>query len=187
MPCDPRLISLEGMDSAPSTPSLLSPFDAADAVDTRCIQTTRGMVWVFKWAAASAVLFYSFAVLTEFAYSLAAEQLLVRAARAGVLEATLPRATMHSVEQSVWRRLDGDVGSHSDVKIALLQNGTWVSRKLQPHDGGRLALAVTMPARALMPAWLRTLTNWRSNATIQAQAERIMPGRKLSPQHKQGI
>jgi hypothetical protein len=179
------------MDVTEPSIQLLAHFDdtAAPAADVETLprtEPTRGIRWVLKWTAAMAVLFYSSTVLAEFGYSLAAEQMLAHAARAGVLEATLPRATLHSVEQSVMRRLAGHVASLSDVKLTLLDNGAWVSRKFQPRGGDRLAINLSMPAQALMPTWLRTLTGWRSDATIQARAERTMPGRQLSLQRKQG-
>ncbi len=173
------------MDTSPTTLQLLSHFDgdttpaAAEIEIVPRVQPTRGIGWVLKWTAAAVVLFYSTTVLTEFAYSLAAEQLLVRAARAAVLEATLPRATVHSVEQLVLRRLGDAVASQGGVKLALLQNGVGVSKKLQPLGGDRLSISLAMPAQALMPDWLRTLTLWRGSAIVQARAERIMPGRKL--------
>jgi hypothetical protein len=173
------------MDATRTSLHLLSHFERDGAVDAAEIemfprvQPTRGIGWVLKWAAAAAVLFYATTVLTEFAYSLAAEQLLVRAARAAVLEATLPRATVQSVEQSVYRRLGDTVASQGRVKLALLQNGVWVSKKHQPRGGDRLSITVTIPAQALMPNWLRRLTLWRGSAIVRARAERIMPGRQL--------
>ena len=180
------------MDATQPSLQSLAHFDdaaapAAAEVDALArTEPTRGIRWVLKWTSAMAVLFYSSTVLAEFGYALAAEQVLAHAARAGVLEATLPRATLRSVEQSVMRRLSGHVQSQSDVKLMLLDNGAWVSRKLQPRGGDRLTINLSMPAQALMPIWLRTFTSWRSDATIQARAERTMPGRKLSPHAQAG-
>jgi len=180
------------MDATQTSLHLLSHFDdsaapaAAEVETIPRIQRTRGIGWVLKWTAAMAVLFYATTVLTEFGYSLAAEQLLAHAARAGVFEATLPRATIHSVNQSVNRRLAGYISSESDVKLMLLDNGAWVSRKFQPRGGDRLSINLSMPAQALMPTGLRTLISWRSDATVQAHAERTMPGRQLGAQRKQG-
>jgi hypothetical protein len=140
----------------------------------------RGILWVLKWACTAASLFYAATMLTEFAYSLSAEQLLVRAARAGVLEATLPRATLQSVEQSVKRLLADHVASPSELKIMLCNNRAWVTKKLQPRGGDHLSIALTMPAKALMPNWLRRLTSWRGDAKVEAHAARVMPGRQLS-------
>jgi hypothetical protein len=167
-----------------STPTSLHPLasfvvDPSDIEAAPRIQPTRNIGWVVKWAAALAVLLYATTVLTEFAYSLMAEQLLVRAARAGVLEATLPRATPLSVEQSVWRRLPNSAVSEGRVKLALLQNGSLVGKRLELIGGDRLSLTVAMRPHALMPGWLRALTSWRGEATVRALAERSVPGRKI--------
>jgi hypothetical protein len=174
------------MDTDQASLHLLSHFDqtAADTVvDTAPVspvRPTRGILWVMKCACTAASLIYGATLLTECAYSLAAEQLLARAARAGVLEATLPRATIESVEQSVERRLTGHLTSPGELRILLLDNGACVTKKLQPRGGDRLSIALTIPAQALMPNWLRALTSWRSEAKIAAHAERTMPGRQLS-------
>jgi hypothetical protein len=171
------------MDATQSSFDLLSHFDGATATANaevaRRVQPTRGIGWVLRWAAATAVLCYATAVLTEFAYSLAAEQLLARAARAGVLEATLPRATADSVEQSVWRRLAAYVASQGEVKLVLLDNGVGVSKAFHPRGGDHLLLVLAMPAQALMPNWLRSLTSWRGDTRVEARSERVMPGRQL--------
>src|SRR5437764_1142099 len=68
--------------------------------------TRRGVGWVLAWAGALAVLATGAGVLTEFAYVLAAERTLSVAARAGAMEATLPRATYQSVTAAVDGRLN---------------------------------------------------------------------------------
>src|SRR4051812_7046983 len=68
-------------------------------------ETRRGIRWVLAWAGALAVITIAFGILTEFAYVLAAERTLSVAARAGAMEATLPRATYQSVMMTVDRRL----------------------------------------------------------------------------------
>jgi hypothetical protein len=175
------------MDSGSHSLELLSHFDrAADATasvvrlkPSAGFEPRRGTGWVLKWFAALAVFFYSTTVLLEFAYCVAAEQLLLRAARAGVLEATLPRATVRSVEQSVWRRLEGRVGSRGEVRLMLLDNGVPVGKKLRPQGGDRLSLSLAMPPRAMMPGWLRTLSGWRCGAIVETRADGVMPGRKV--------
>src|SRR5262245_2189949 len=108
------------MDDIQTSLQLLSHFDdsaapaTAEVGLTPRIERTLGIGWVLKWTVAMAVLLYATTVLTEFGYSLAAEQLLAHAARAGALEATLPRATVHTVEQSIRRQLAGYVTSGSD-------------------------------------------------------------------------
>jgi hypothetical protein len=157
--------------------------DDVDLAAAATIETNdtprRGVGWVLQWAAALAVLCYATTVLAEFGYCVAAEQLLARAARAGALEAMLPRATVGSVEQSVWRRLAGHVASPSDLKFALLQNGMPMSKNLRPSGGDELIVTLAMPAQAVMPGWLRALTGWRGDTPIEARAARTMPGRKL--------
>jgi hypothetical protein len=173
------------MDASQNSLHLLSHFDDAPAVAAAVEDVfpsgrpTRGVGWVLRWSTALVALCYSTIVLTEFAYCLAAEQILARAARAGVLEATLPRASVRSVEQSVWRRLEGREVTQGEVKISLLQNGVVVSKKLRPRGGDEFSIRLVMPAQAMMPGWLRTLTSWRGEINVEGRAERILPGRKL--------
>ncbi len=61
------------------------------------VATQRGVQWVLQWAAALAVLAFAGSTLIKFAYLSVAEHKLSIAARAGVLEATLPRASYQSV------------------------------------------------------------------------------------------
>jgi hypothetical protein len=181
------------MDANQDSLQLLSHFDviAADEADASPeaavddATPTRGVGWVLRWAAAVGVLFYATTVLVEFAYCVAAEQLLARAARAGALEATLPRATVRTIEQTVWRRLEGRELTRTDLKFALLQNGRWVVKRLRPSGGDQFVVSLTMPAQAVMPGWLRALTRWRGDVQINATAQRVMPGRELiaAPKH----
>src|SRR3954465_13357830 len=66
--------------------------------------TRRGVCWVLAWIGALAVIAVAAGALTEFSYMLAAEHALLVAARAGAMEATLPRATYQSVTAAVDRR-----------------------------------------------------------------------------------
>src|SRR6476661_5171587 len=70
----------------------------------RAIIPTRDVLWVLRLAAALTTIFFALVRLAAFGYQLAAEHQLVAAARAGALEATLPRATFQSVAQTVERR-----------------------------------------------------------------------------------
>lgn len=178
------------MDASRASLSLLQHFDQSAAEDDAPPATaapqppaTRGIAWVMRWAAAIAVLVYSTSVLGEFACCLLAEQWLARAARAGVLEATLPRATLRSVEDTVWRRLDGHVADRRSVSVALLENGSLAGKKFAAKGGDRLCVALTMPAKVVMPGWLRTLASWRPTAMVHARAERVKPGRELAAHH----
>src|SRR5262249_43714238 len=137
------------MDSNQASLQLLSHFDdappdAPEQIRAQRVAQLRGIGWVLRWAAAIAVLFYCATVLTEFFYALAAEQMLVHAAEAGVHEATLPRATFTGVEQTVWQRLAGSVESRGDVRLMLLANEKQVGRKWQPHDGDDVSIALQM-------------------------------------------
>ena len=70
-------------------------------------EAVRGVGWVLRWAAAIAVFGVAGIVLLDFACRLGAEQALARAATAGLREASLPRATSRSVEQSIRGELGG--------------------------------------------------------------------------------
>src|SRR5690242_2578311 len=63
--------------------------------------TRRGVCWVLVWAGGIAVLTFAATVVVEFAYVFAAERALSIAAKAGAIEATLPRATYQSVTAAV--------------------------------------------------------------------------------------
>lgn len=139
----------------------------------------RGVGWVLRWAASLAMIFVSLIRLADFGFQLAAENVLVRAARAGALEATLPRATCQSVAKTVERRLQGLVAQPHDWKIFVEQNGTPVHAGLSPREGDRFSVAVTLSGRATLPSWLRALNFWAADRPIEARAERRMPGREL--------
>lgn len=139
--------------------------------------------WVLKWAAALATLVVAAATLLQFAYLMAAERTLYVAARAGAMEATLPRATYQSVQAAVERRLSGYSRMHGRVQLTLLRDGQAVGRQLHAGDGVRFSLIVRAQASAAVPTWLVKLTPWRSDQPLLARAERTVPGRQL--QHAQ--
>src|ERR1043165_2882686 len=89
---------------------------------------TRGVRWVLQWAAAIVVLVMATNVLAEFACVVAAEHTLTIAARAGALEATLPRATYESVVATIKRRLAGYPRLVEQLHVCLLQNGSPVQQ-----------------------------------------------------------
>ena len=142
--------------------------------------TRRGIGWVLAWAGALAVLAIAAGVLIEFAYVLAAERALSIAARAGAMEATLPRATYQSVTAAVDRRLNQYPLLAKQLHLSLLQNGTLVQTQLRQHEGDRFAITLSGPSSAAVPDWLRTLMFWRGESAIQAHAEQQLPGRKLA-------
>src|SRR5262245_17876280 len=80
-------------------------FSASKTTPSPIVAARRGVRWVFQWAAAVAVLAFAATILAEFSYQLVAERQLTLAARAGVVEATLPRANYQSIQDALYARL----------------------------------------------------------------------------------
>lgn len=177
------------MDCDPTSYELLAHFDSLDDVaaeqDTRVVAShrVRDARWVLKWAAAFAILVVAAATLLEFGYLMAAERMLNFAARAGAMEATLPRATYDSVLGAVERRLAGYSQMQGRVQLTLLQDGKPVGRRLQGGDGVRFSVVLQAPASAAVPSWLIKLTPWRTAEPLLARADRTAPGRSLQHSH----
>jgi hypothetical protein len=170
------------MDAAHTSHDLISHFDGPESTAEPLVLRplpTRGIRWVLQWAAALGVLVFAASVLTEFAYLAGAEHTLARAARAGLMEATLPRASYDTVKETSERRLDGYPDLSSRLQISLLQNSVPVARNLQLHDGDRLSIILTADTDAALPQWLKTIRFWRSSPQLQVHAERQMPTRHL--------
>jgi hypothetical protein len=142
--------------------------------------TRRGICWVLAWAGSVAVLTIAAGVLTEFAYVLGAERTLSVAARAGAMEATLPRATYQSVTATVDRRLIHYPLLAKQLHVSILQNGALVQSQFHKREGDFFAITLSGPSSSAVPEWLRTLMFWRGESAIQAHAERQLPGRKLA-------
>lgn len=142
---------------------------------------TRGIHWVFLWASCVAVLVFAASVLTEFAYLVAAEHKLNLAARAGAVEATLPRANDQSIRAVVEHRLVGYPKLARQLQLGISQNGSPAIRPFRSKDGDRIAVTLSAPRSAAVPAWLRTVMFWRNDSQMQVRAESKMPGRKLGP------
>jgi len=142
---------------------------------------TRGVGWVLRCAGAVATLFTSLVVLTETGYQFSAERTLARAARAGALEATLPRASYQTVRHCVARRLGGLLPAARDWQLTLQQNETPVRSMLmlRPADGDVLAVTIVASERAFLPTWLRKLHFWKSESKFEARAEQRMPSRQI--------
>ncbi len=119
--------------------------------------------------------------LVELGYQLAAEQTLVRAARAGMLEATLPQATFESVRQTVARRFTNYSLQSGELQIALQLNGKLVLGPLQLREGDQLSLLVTLPNRSALPAWLSAISFNQNGKPLQAHVVRQLPDRHLRP------
>jgi hypothetical protein len=167
-------------DSAARANQCAGPFDCATE---RFIEVPRdrrrGILWVLAWAGAFAVLAVAAGVLIEFAYVLAAERTLWFAARAGAMEATLPRANYQSVTAAIDRRLNQYPWLAKELHLNLLQNGTLVQSQFRQHDGDCFIVTLSGPSSAAVPHWLRTML-WHGESRIQARAEQQMPGRKLA-------
>jgi hypothetical protein len=142
--------------------------------------TRRGVCWVLACGCAISVLAIAAGVLTEFAYVLAAERTLSVAAHAGAMEATLPRATYQSILAAVDRRLIERPLLAKQLHLSLFQNGALVQSQIRQHEGDLFAITLSGPSSSAVPEWLRKLIFWRGDSTIQAHAERQLPGRKLA-------
>lgn len=140
----------------------------------------RGVGWVLAWAGALAVFAIAAGMLIEFAYVLAAERTLEIAARAGAMEATLPRATYQSVAAVIDRRMNNYSGLAKQLRFSLLQNGELVQSQFRQREGDRFTIMLSGPGGAAVPWWLRTLMFWRGEWAIHAYAERQLPRRKLA-------
>jgi hypothetical protein len=140
---------------------------------------SRGVIWVLRWAGALATLLVSIVTLIEFAYDLSAEQTVARAARAAALEATLPRATMNSVAETVRRRLGRLAERSEDWNLSVLQNDLPVGAIVRPREGDFFSVTVAAANRAHLPWWLRRLTFWKDGSLIEVRARQRMPGRGL--------
>jgi len=170
------------MQPISSSPSLTGPFvepvDGISADVPRCAQT-RGVTWVVKWAAALATLLSSAAYLVEFGYVLMAEQTLTRAARAGALEATLPRADLWSVSATIQRRLASWKLAPGDVSLQLARNSRPVRGKFVAREGDRFSVTLRVTTDALLPRWARALTFRARRTPIAVHAEQQIPGARL--------
>ena len=171
-------VYVQSPESETFDPRLMEPVDEDEAAPSPHLPT-RGARWVLQWAAAAAVLLIAVGGVTQFAYLVAAEHTLNLAALAGATEATLPRATLESVTAAVERRLAGYALKSGQLQITMLQNGTPVGRQFRAGEGDRLALTISVPTSATLPAWLRKLSPWHNEAPTSARAEREVPGRKL--------
>jgi hypothetical protein len=142
--------------------------------------TRRGVRWVMTWALAFVVLAFAASTLIEFVYVLTVEHTLRVAARAGAMEATLPRATCQSVTATVERRLRHYPLMNKQLHLSLTQNGSLVQTQFRQNSGDRFAVTLWAPHSAAMPDWLRIVMFWRGDSRIQAHAEQQMPGRKIA-------
>ena len=131
----------------------------------------RGVGWVLQWAATLAVLYVSAVILTAFAYQLAAEQALARAAAAGLREAALPRATSRSVDAVVRHQLASHFALDRATTISLERNGSPVKGVVGPRPGDQLSIALSAPSGAALPRLLGALVPWQEHAAIATRVE----------------
>ena len=168
------------MDATNASLDLLAHFDGPVARDTASLAPTRGVGWVLQWFAAAVAMVVAGIALAQFGCCLAAELALARAARAGVLEATLPLATFQSVAQTVERRLASlPQRRENRFRLGLQQNGVPIRGAVQSREGDLFCVTLSVPARAILPRWLRTVCFWRSDWQIEVRAERRLPGRQI--------
>ena len=123
----------------------------------------RGVGWVLRWAATLAILFVSAVILTAFAYQLAAEQALARAAAAGLREAACERATSRSVDAVIRRQLGSDLARATT--IALQRNGSPTTGVVRPRMGDHLTLTLSTPVAVVIPRWMQMLM-WSQDSAI---------------------
>jgi hypothetical protein len=135
--------------------------------------------WVLRCAAALAVLGVAATLLAENAYLLIAEHALASAARAGALEATLPRASYQSIAASVERQLTEYPRLAGRLRFGLVQNGFPVGRRFRAAPGDRLTVMLSAPTSAMLPDWLQAVRIWRGESELRQSADRQTPGRML--------
>jgi hypothetical protein len=140
---------------------------------------TRGVRWVLRWAAAFAMLWFAGCILAEFACSLAAEHTLARAARAGALEATLPRASFRSVGKTVKGRLANRAAWAEQITLSVEQNDATVGGAIRAVGGDRMTVTLAVPVRTVVPPWLSAINLRTGESQIEVRAERTVPGRAL--------
>jgi hypothetical protein len=139
----------------------------------------RGVCAVLGWAGAFAVFVVAASLLAKFACVASARRTLAIAARAGAVEATLPRATYQSIAATVERRLAASPTLAKQAVLTLSQNSVQVQTHFRQREGDRVAVSLSAPSSAGVPAWLQRFSFWHADLRIQAQAEQVVPGRKL--------
>jgi hypothetical protein len=102
-----------------------------------------------------------------------------RAARAGALEATLPRATTKTITESITQRLAGYPCARRQTRLVIHQNGRPILGRLKLQSGDRIGVHVSVPSSAVLPRWLARLKFWHGNPPIEASAERHVLGRTI--------
>jgi|SRR5688572_23514435 hypothetical protein len=168
------------MDATSNSVDLLTHFDRSYAgtphVARDCVQR-RGVGWVLQRTAAFAMLLFAGSVLLEFAYTMRAEHTLMRAAKAGALEATLPRASRESIAAAVQRPLIAYPALAKQLNLTIENNHRLLRGAFHPGAGDRLSVTLATSTHAVIPGWLRTLRFWASDELLEIRVEREMRGR----------
>lgn len=166
------------MASSRTSLDLLAHFDAPKLDESS--RATIGVTCVLKWAAALGVLFFAACILLQLAYCIAAERTLAHAARAGALEATLPRATRDSITATIQRPLARRSISLGALRIAIQQNHAPLPRVFRLADDDHVSVVLSLPSDAVLPPWLHAMNSWTGNPLIRARAEQQIPGRRIT-------
>ncbi len=122
----------------------------------------RGVAWVLGWTAVVVSLAASAMILVTFAYQLAVEQSLHRAAEAGLREASLPRASSRSVEFIIRQHLAERFSLDLAATVSLERSGVPMSGILRLRPGEQLSITLSVRADAVMPRWLTALPGLNS-------------------------
>jgi hypothetical protein len=157
------------VDNAPKTVELHEELEEAP----RQVRDTR---WVLKWGAAAAVFATAGRVLFEFAGAISIEQALNQAAQAGVIEATLPRASRQSVQATVERRLSAESIDPRKVNLTLLENDIPITGRIHPVEGDRISVVLSEGIWSTS-SWF----NKNGRAPLTVRTDREVPGRRLKP------
>jgi hypothetical protein len=71
------------------------------------------------------------------------------------------------------------------VLFTLSQNGVPVQTQFRQREGDRITISLSAPGTAGVPEWLQRFSFWRAGSRIRAEAEQIIPGRKLALRRSQ--
>jgi hypothetical protein len=131
------LINLEDMDASAAE-------NAPPRIDSTWLHRVGGIV---RRGFAVGVVLVTVFVIVQAVSLVAAERQLAQAAKAGIREAALPKATLQSVTHTVQNHLNG-------ACVYLFHNGRQVQRRFRPASGDDVRVIVTIPAARLLPRWL---------------------------------
>ena len=187
--CRPPAISLEECTPIRFAANVFSSFDdevcADDCATNRRCAPLAASAGCCNGPRRSPCYLFAAACWRNSRYCLAAEHTVIAAARAGALEATLPRATSQSVAESVMQRLAGYRSASRQTQLVIQQNGAPILGRfnVQPND----RISVTSQCRHCRAARLAaTIEVLRGNSPIEGERRATMPGRKLERWHAFG-